>query len=116
MVEDQQQPLNESNLHQFTGKFVNDVILADEGPIKGKKIIKPDKRLHYKTKMCPDGRDCRKKFTCTFAHTENELRKPFMKRKTPCVLYQMGKCQLGSACREYHGNMDLQKKNYKYKQ
>ena len=27
----------------------------------------------------------------------------------------MGKCHLGSICRDYHGNMDLKKKNYKYK-
>lgn len=38
-----------------------------------------------------------------------------MKRKTVCKQYQMGKCHLGAACREYHGNIDLMKKNYKYK-
>ena len=27
----------------------------------------------------------------------------------------MGKCELGSACRDYHGNMDLKKGKYKYK-
>jgi len=37
-----------------------------------------------------------------------------MKRKNPCILYQRGECSLGSACRDYHGNMDLTK-NYKYK-
>ena len=31
-----------------------------------------------------------------------------------CKLYQLGKCQLGAACRDYHGNMALKKKNYKY--
>ena len=30
------------------------------------------------------------------------------------MLYQRGQCSLGSACRDYHGNIDLQK-NYKYK-
>ena len=65
--------------------------------------------------MCPMGRDCKKRFTCTFAHTENELRKPFIKRKNPCKLFQRGQCSLGSACRDYHGNIDLQK-NYKYKE
>jgi hypothetical protein len=29
-------------------------------------------------------------------------------------MYQRGQCTLGSACRDYHGNIDLQK-NYKYK-
>jgi len=38
-----------------------------------------------------------------------------MKRKNPCLLYQRGQCSLGSACRDYHGNIDLQK-NYKYKE
>lgn len=32
-----------------------------------------------------------------------------------CKLYQLGKCHLGAACNEYHGNMDLKKKNYQYK-
>ena len=31
-------------------------------------------------------------------------------------MYQLGQCQLGAACRDYHGNMDLVKKNYKYKE
>ena len=59
---------------------------------KEKKITKPDKRKHYRTKMCPHGRDCRKRFTCTYAHSEHELRKPFIKRTKPCLLYQRGKC------------------------
>ena len=82
---------------------------------KEKKIVKADVRKHYRTKMCPHGRDCKRRFTCNFAHNEQELRKPFLKRKNPCILYQRGQCSLGSACRDYHGNMDLQK-NYKYKE
>lgn len=38
-----------------------------------------------------------------------------MHRKNPCALYQRGLCGLGSACRDYHGNIDLVK-NYQYKQ
>jgi hypothetical protein len=29
--------------------------------------------------------------------------------------YQKGLCSLGAACPDYHGNMDLKKKNYHYK-
>lgn len=36
---------------------------------KEKKISKNDNKKHYRTKMCPNGRDCKKRFTCTFAHT-----------------------------------------------
>ena len=38
-----------------------------------------------------------------------------MRRKNICLLYQRGKCSLGSACRDYHGNIDI-KKNYRYKE
>jgi hypothetical protein len=57
--------------HEFEGTFANDYLLAGDGTEKGKRIIKAGKRIHYKTKMCPYGRDCRKRLTCTYAHTEN---------------------------------------------
>lgn len=37
-----------------------------------KKITKDEKNKNknYRTKMCPDGRDCKHRFRCNFAHTE----------------------------------------------
>ena len=78
-------------------------------------ISKPGKNHLYKTRMCIHGVECRRKLVCTYAHSERELRKPYKNRKKPCVLYQLGKCDLGAACNDYHGNMDLKKPNYKYK-
>jgi hypothetical protein len=90
--------------------------LLREAPLEPtKKGGKTDSQKHYRTKMCPYGRECRRRFTCTFAHTENELRRPFLRRRTACALYQRGLCSLGSACRDYHGNVDLQR-NYRYKE
>ena len=106
-------PKSTPTLHSSTP--VNPSILMAQ--FKSKKIgkeTKYDRHKNYRTRMCPYGRDCRKRFTCTFAHSDTELRRPFIKRKNACVLFQRGKCSLGSACRDYHGNLDLVKK-YAYK-
>ncbi len=71
-----------------------------------------------KTKLCPfllSGK-CFKGSDCTFAHSEEELKKiPNLKKTRLCLCYQMGNCSNGVQCAFAHGEQELRQQPDFYK-
>lgn len=66
--------------------------------------------VFFKTKLCPHYQNggCKKGSTCTFAHSEAELRDtPNLKKTKMCQLFMMGKCHIGQNCSFAHGEEEL---------
>jgi len=66
--------------------------------------------MFFRTKMCPhllEGQ-CTKGPSCSYAHSQEELREaPNLKKTRLCQLFMIGKCNRGNMCSFAHGEEEL---------